>query len=509
MRREYGDVLAQLRERERELAQDAAGQRDARLERIAAVRSEAARQAARLARLRVDRRTSGRRAPPLPRARRAAGRRRRGVDATTCAARRCGARARGRARRRRQRVRATRCARRSPRPRPRPTIDDVLAGYVLQRADDVPGSIPRRPSDSAKPRRACSRASSSPTGAPLPAELEALARAIVLAPSVERAEALATELRLAVQRHRDAQARSAAESDEAQATARRASRGRAGAAAARARARRRRRRAPRRRACASRRRTCSTTPPPTASGASRRPRRIVLEQSLRDLGYEVEDIEATLFADGGTVHFRRAGWENYFVRMRVDPRERTANFNVVRASGDEDTAERRRLDALAEDRWCAEFPRLMETLAARGLTMDVTRRLDAGEVPVQVVERASLPRMHARTTRAAAPRAARAAARRRWPMRHDAALDTRPRAALVDPLAVRRRRQHPRQLPHAARRAHDARAAAALPVGAPGAARLPLPARLRPGRRPAPVSERARGGRAGDEALRAEARPTA
>ena len=93
----------------------------------------------------------------------------------------------------------------------------------------------------------------------------------------------------------------------------------------------------------------------------------MLQESLRDLGYEVDDIEATLFVDGGTVHFRRPGWENYFVRLRVDPRERTVNFNVVRARGDEENAERRRLDALAEDRWCAEFPRLMQTLAARGL----------------------------------------------------------------------------------------------------------------------------------------------
>jgi hypothetical protein len=121
----------------------------------------------------------------------------------------------------------------------------------------------------------------------------------------------------------------------------------------------------------------------------------VLGESLRDLGYEVQDIEATLFVDGGTVHFRREGWESYFVRLRVDTRERTVNFNVVRATGREDSAEQRRLDALAEDRWCAEFPRLMETLAARGLALNVTRRLDAGAVPVQQVDPATLPAMHA------------------------------------------------------------------------------------------------------------------
>ena len=33
----------------------------------------------------------------------------------------------------------------------------------------------------------------------------------------------------------------------------------------------------------------------------------------------------------------------------------------------------------------------MQTLAARGLELDVTRRLDEGEVPVQVVDGAQLP----------------------------------------------------------------------------------------------------------------------
>ena len=54
--------------------------------------------------------------------------------------------------------------------------------------------------------------------------------------------------------------------------------------------------------------------------------------------------------------------------------------------------------------------------------------------------------------------------------------------------------------------AYDPRAAAALPVGASGGARLSLPAGVRPGRRPAPLPERARRGRARDEALRSQAR---
>ncbi len=118
---------------------------------------------------------------------------------------------------------------------------------------------------------------------------------------------------------------------------------------------------------------------------------LVLEQSLKDLGYQVEDIASTLFVEGGVLHFRRQGWGNYMVRMRVDPKAATANFNVIRAV-DAATNERSVLDHLAEDRWCSEFPALLAALEARGLSLNVTRRLEAGELPVQLVQRDKLPR---------------------------------------------------------------------------------------------------------------------
>jgi hypothetical protein len=220
-----------------------------------------------------------------------------------------------------------------------PDIDQVLAAYVMQRRlkPGLDAGETERFRETAA--RILARLGLE-EGETLPPALEALAREIVLAPSVERAEALASELRLAVQKEREANAAAKLARDQETAA-------------------------------------------------------YVLEESLRDLGYEVEDIEETLFCDGGTVHFTRAGWENYAVRMRVNARERTANFNVVRARGDEENAERKRLDTLAEDRWCAEFPKLMETLAVRGIALDVTRRVAAGEVPVQVVDPAGLPRLHA------------------------------------------------------------------------------------------------------------------
>lgn len=117
----------------------------------------------------------------------------------------------------------------------------------------------------------------------------------------------------------------------------------------------------------------------------------IVEQSLKDLGYQVEEIGSTLFVEGGVVHFRRPGWGDYMVRMRVDAKASTANFNVVRAvtAGQN---ERSVLDHLAEDRWCSEFPALLKALQARGVQLDVTRRLAAGELPVQMVDADKLPK---------------------------------------------------------------------------------------------------------------------
>jgi hypothetical protein len=117
---------------------------------------------------------------------------------------------------------------------------------------------------------------------------------------------------------------------------------------------------------------------------------LVVEQSLKDLGYQVEEIGSTLFVEGGVMHFRRQSWGDYMVRMRIDSKAGTANFNVVRAV-EAGNNERSVMDHLAEDRWCAEFPALLKALEIQGVRLNVTRRLKAGELPVQLVERGKLP----------------------------------------------------------------------------------------------------------------------
>jgi hypothetical protein len=388
MRREYAEVLAQMTERERNLALNRQSMRNARLERIAAVRKEAARQSARFARLASLADSVG-----VPAALAPAGPASEDDAAWTDYLRRLDVAVReleaalgnagaAFADQVRDALAATTAT---------PTIDEVLGAYAHQRALR-PGLDPAQTERyRATAARVLARLDLA-AGTPLPAELEALAKEIVLAPTLERAEALATQLRLAVHEASQAQHAQGSEAEEAKAMLEsmpedapapllQALEHVAAGVARLDDGLRRTSQAVLDEAAADRERV-------EQSAAS-----VVLTQSLRDLDYEVEDIEATLFVDGGTAHFRRAGWENYFVRLRVDPASQSINFNVVRASGDADSAERRRQDVLAEDRWCAEFPKLMQTLAARGVMLNVTRMLDAGAVPVQVVDAASLPRI--------------------------------------------------------------------------------------------------------------------
>jgi hypothetical protein len=171
--------------------------------------------------------------------------------------------------------------------------------------------------------------------APLPPALEVLAQQVIVASSADRADALVTELRLQVQHHNTARSAAAEQQKLQEAAA------------------------------------------------------IVLEASLRDLGYAVEEIKETLFVEGGIAHFQRPDWGDYFIRLRIDPKRNAMNFNVVRAGtvGED----RKQEDMRAEERWCSEFPKLFETLKARGIPITVTRLLQAGEAPVQVVDAASLP----------------------------------------------------------------------------------------------------------------------
>lgn len=264
-----------------------------------------------------------------------------------------------------------------------PDLDQLLGLYALQRSLR-PGLDPAQ---GARFRKTVARILARlelAEDAVIPEELDKLAAEIMLAPSLERAEQLAAELRLGVQRVRDEQAAQSGDAEEAMALLE-ALPEQAPATL----------RAALEQVIAGLGRLDDATRQAALDLRERLEKEaaaLVLEQSLRDLGYEVEGVENTLFVEGGVVHFQRQGWEDYFVRLRLDPAEKTLNFNVVRARGGEESDARKRLDTLAEDRWCSEFPRLLKTLAARGVNLEVTRQLGAGELPVQTVDPASLPK---------------------------------------------------------------------------------------------------------------------
>ena len=399
MRQEYGDVLARLQERERTLAETRDAMRNARVERIASVRRQASRHAARYARLVSLAQSAGVGATAAPGA--PAG----DDDAAWiayAAALDAAVRELELALGDTNAVHAEKVREALAMSGETASIDDVLEGYARQRSLR-PGLDP---SQAERLRTTAARVLARlelGEARALPVELETLAREIVLAPTLERAEALATELRRAVQDANAAQHAQQVESEEAKrllaampedapAPLLRALEHVAAGVA---------------RLDAALRDTAQSVLDEAAEARERAEQSaaaLVLTESLRDLGYEVEDIEATLFVDGGATHFRRDGWDQYFVRMRVDPAAGSINFNVVRAKGAAESAEQRRQDMLAEDRWCAEFPKLMQTLEARGLKLTVQRRLEAGAVPVQAVDPASLPSVaHDEDT---APRAA-------------------------------------------------------------------------------------------------------
>lgn len=405
MKCEYAEVLSQLRERERTRNEARQALRTARLARFAALRADVSRGAARYERLcvlaqtfggsEVERRLELPPAPALP-----AG----DDDAAWAACARGYQVAIGELERRLAQAGAghgEQAGAALVAANEAVDIDAVLGAWVRERSL-CPGL------DAATTERLRQTAArvlarlELPDDAALPREAAELARAIVLAPSVERAEALASELRLVVQRELEQRAVQRVHGDEAQAmldalpddapaTLLRALELVAAGVQPLD---------PDLREAARQALALAAAGREAAQDAAAA---LVLQESLRDLGYEVDDIEATLFAAGGTVHFRREGWDRYFVRMRVDAAESTVNFNVVRARGDEETAERRRQDALAEDRWCVEFPQLSRTLAARGLALDVTRRLEAGALPVQVVDADTLPAIGTAETARARP----------------------------------------------------------------------------------------------------------
>lgn len=111
----------------------------------------------------------------------------------------------------------------------------------------------------------------------------------------------------------------------------------------------------------------------------------ILAESLKEMDYEVGTISETLFVEGGVTHFRDTTWEdNYYVEMKVEPKSKKMDFHMVYTG---DTMHTSMEDKTTEDDWCGDFIHLQHTLGSKGISIEVTNHLGAGEVPVHVVDK--------------------------------------------------------------------------------------------------------------------------
>ena len=123
-----------------------------------------------------------------------------------------------------------------------------------------------------------------------------------------------------------------------------------------------------------------------ASAAERHYAGEVLRRTLEGLGYEVHQGFETLFEAGGSAYFQRASWDKHYVKVMASGEHTGLAFRLARYGEEsEPSAEQALRDREMEEQWCGEVPNLLQDLSARGLAVELTRRVAPGAVPVEVV----------------------------------------------------------------------------------------------------------------------------
>ncbi|MEA2689981.1 MAG: hypothetical protein QOD51_2588, partial [Candidatus Eremiobacteraeota bacterium] len=116
----------------------------------------------------------------------------------------------------------------------------------------------------------------------------------------------------------------------------------------------------------------------------------VLREELTRLGYETGPEFATLFTGGGEAIVRRPEQPEYGVEVGVDAARGTFELSVVRfaEAAAEDGADRAFVDKSAEERWCKDHDELSAALIARGVKRRTIRQLPPGAQAVRIVRAA-------------------------------------------------------------------------------------------------------------------------
>jgi hypothetical protein len=116
-----------------------------------------------------------------------------------------------------------------------------------------------------------------------------------------------------------------------------------------------------------------------------------LRTTLESLGYEVADDFQTIFSQGGSVYFQRPSWKEHYVQVSAHDNDNQLMFNVVRHGENAEASSGQALrDREMEQQWCGEVDELLHSLSDAGVSIDLTRRIEAGICPVQVVKNEKL-----------------------------------------------------------------------------------------------------------------------
>jgi hypothetical protein len=108
-----------------------------------------------------------------------------------------------------------------------------------------------------------------------------------------------------------------------------------------------------------------------------------LDESLRELGYEVQAGFETALAASGSALAQRSGWTDHAVRVLLSPSTNELRLHVVRD-------DRPRLissdNVFRERELCADRPALEHALAERGVRLDPRELIEPGVIPLATVQ---------------------------------------------------------------------------------------------------------------------------
>lgn len=124
----------------------------------------------------------------------------------------------------------------------------------------------------------------------------------------------------------------------------------------------------------------------------------VIQDTLEELGYTVEDGFATLFVKGGVVHFQKPAWSTYHVRLRVNRQADELRFHMIREEKDA-AQDQQAKDMEMETEWCTEYKELVSVLSDKGIQTKPIKHYAPGVVPVHNIRPADMRMQKAKRRR--------------------------------------------------------------------------------------------------------------